>query len=385
MSRYLRTRLAGACVALAALLAGTFTATAHADSGTPAHRSAHGARSVEATFSEPVRTELRGAAAPSAVSCSVNGVLSLTRFSACYHGTFVVLVRDVETREIVGAAEGTVKYQTQLDNRSRTKWSQSVSLTTTNVEGEAWLLLASMTIDCGHCTVAGGGERYQGYRASNTWDFTLSSPGTATVRDPQAPKVTFTVPLPGASSSTVLIGHALTVRCDNTPRMSPVKFGGCVFSDVTPTYNISTTDPNATVDQVAWHIWWAQQNLHNHWGWHGHGPYLTRILGNQKLIDKNRDVACAGAPNPRPPGESCDEYPFASTYQGASLNADFSCHMVPGDVNSTEGRVRKRWYNQYRVLDGDPFWVHVILPRGGAAQAPPQYQGVRPLVTCPGF
>jgi hypothetical protein len=136
--------------------------------------------------------------------------------------------------------------------------------------------------------------------------------------------------------------------------------GGCVYHQYVPTYDVSTM--NNDTAQVAWHILWAQRNLVNHWGWQGHGPALTRTR-DLALIRANRRVACGG----RPPagGKSCDEYPFATTQEGASRNSDYSWHMVPARQNSLEGsRYRRPWYNSVRLLEGDKFWVNVVLPPG---------------------
>jgi hypothetical protein len=82
---------------------------------------------------------------------------------------------------------------------------------------------------------------------------------------------------------------------------------------------------------------------------------------NQWLIEHNRDTACPES-RPRPPGKSCDEYPFASTYQGAYLNPDYSWHMLDAQQNRLEGRDRQTWYGSVRLWAGDQFWVNVVLP-----------------------
>ncbi|MEV4292388.1 hypothetical protein AB0K40_43355 [Nonomuraea bangladeshensis] len=84
------------------------------------------------------------------------------------------------------------------------------------------------------------------------------------------------------------------------------------------------------------------------------------------LIDLNRDAARAacrvvnGGKRWRKPN-SCDEYPFASTYQGVSkagINYSVSLHDI--DDNCTAGRRLGGFYAYNRVLDRDAFWVWAV-------------------------
>lgn len=316
------------------------------------------------------------AAGPNAGLC--DGGLRFDRTRSCYVGVAAVEVVDRRTGAVLGTAQLEEKSEVALDNRDRTSWPQVVTLRIVNATGAADALGGSVAISCSACTATGGGARPQLPNQTETYSFTLSSPGNATVSDDQVPQVTLTSPLPNTTPGTGNVGPAATVRCDNTPRMSPVAKGGCVYPKYTPTYVVSTIDRDQGVDQVAWHIWWAQNNLKNHWGWQGHGPALTRTL-DQSLIRANRRKACPSS-IPRPRGKSCDEYPFASTHQGASKNPDFSCHMVPRTQNTDEGRdIRLPFYNANRLLENDPFWVHVVLPPAGERAAP-----ATPFVQCPG-
>lgn len=77
---------------------------------------------------------------------------------------------------------------------------------------------------------------------------------------------------------------------------------------------------------------------------------LTRAT-NPSTINANRNAACANV------APSCDEYPMASTYQGAGFQPDFSTASVPASANSSQGGILSQFYGTNRVLDGDPFWV----------------------------
>jgi Deoxyribonuclease NucA/NucB len=71
--------------------------------------------------------------------------------------------------------------------------------------------------------------------------------------------------------------------------------------------------------KIAAHIADAQFNR-------GYPLILNKIVGNKPLSDRNRAIACAGFVPQPPPDTSCDEYPFAISYQGG---AGASIRAVP--------------------------------------------------------
>lgn len=96
------------------------------------------------------------------------------------------------------------------------------------------------------------------------------------------------------------------------------------------------------------------------------GNALNRAA-EQKMIDANRaksqrackqydpDYAVAAQQNLQ-----CDEYPFASTYQGAASNTfDFSVREIPAPDNLAAGNYLRAFYQTFRIADGDPFWVEL--------------------------
>lgn len=159
------------------------------------------------------------------------------------------------------------------------------------------------------------------------------------------------------------------VRCD--AELSPA---GCVFSFAIPNMWYSMT---GSYSEFASHVQQAQASGL---------PGAERIrplhrLRDPALIRANRAVACP-AHYDRPPGNSCDEYPFASTYEGAALSqggprtfpgcsvslADppstvangYSVSMIDAIQNSGAGAaMNAQLYQRYRVLDGDPFTVEI--------------------------
>ncbi|MDR2983571.1 MAG: hypothetical protein LBV34_01905 [Nocardiopsaceae bacterium] len=315
-------------------------------------------------------------AEPNAIACPSG--YSQNRTESCFSGTAPYTVTDRDTGTEIGGAGVDETSRVTLNPRNRGKWTQTVTIELVAPWGAALETTGSTEIVCSSCKSTGGGAQQMLPDTPRTFSFTLSSPGTGVVKDVQVPMLTLQPDFPNTTPGVGRVGPYTHPRCDSTPRVGP-KTGGCVYPEFTPTYNVSTT--NQDTADVAWHIRWAQMNLTHHWGWQGHGPELTRTT-SPSIIDANRDTACPSS-IPRPEGKSCDEYPFASTYQGASRNPDFSCHLVNAVQNRLEGsRYRKPWYAANRLLDGDKFWVNVVLPAGITQQQIDQQE--RPYSQCPG-
>lgn len=58
---------------------------------------------------------------------------------------------------------------------------------------------------------------------------------------------------------------------------------------------------------------------------------------------------------------NCDEYPFASTYEGAAFGDDrYSARLIDAADNQEAGRRLGQIFRQNRILDGDSFYVRII-------------------------
>ncbi|MFJ1975306.1 NucA/NucB deoxyribonuclease domain-containing protein [Streptomyces sp. NPDC087903] len=140
------------------------------------------------------------------------------------------------------------------------------------------------------------------------------------------------------------------VRCDNALPGAPRQVG-CVNLRAIPVISYSRTGP---WPELAEHIKDAQASGLP--GKYGTTDYLTRLTYAAK-IQKNRDKSCPTSLE-RPPGKSCDEYPFASTYQGGNYGP-FSRRMINKNQNTEGGRALKGFYTYSRVLEGDRFLVWI--------------------------
>ncbi|MFE3788061.1 NucA/NucB deoxyribonuclease domain-containing protein [Streptomyces goshikiensis] len=123
------------------------------------------------------------------------------------------------------------------------------------------------------------------------------------------------------------------------------------------------------VDQSARHILDAQQLPERTFpSWAGKTvPGATEPL--HRLIDKdkqkkNREKAIATCNdawgNYMGTTLQCDEYPFASTKEGAAAPGNrFSARLIDGTDNETGGRKLNEMFTLNRILDGDAFYVKI--------------------------
>ncbi|MFD9909390.1 hypothetical protein [Streptomyces sp. NPDC059063] len=81
----------------------------------------------------------------------------------------------------------------------------------------------------------------------------------------------------------------------------------------------------------------------------------------------------------------CDEYPYASTYQGSVTGAGgsdndgykhFSVKPIRATHNEAAGRDLKKFYRTLRILNKEKFYVHLITPSGGDYNGPDRPSGV---------
>ncbi|MFJ9041090.1 NucA/NucB deoxyribonuclease domain-containing protein [Streptomyces sp. NPDC102406] len=199
------------------------------------------------------------------------------------------------------------------------------------------------------------------------------------------------------------------MRCDSASYFSQgttVYPKACVFNEVTPRLNYVLASDYRSVAQ---HIYDAQYFPNTTYPLlvppgvpqprdktipgrydpdNANAPGLHRITellhpGEYKANGDHKDGACyktgpeaalyvdTGLPvRPDTPAEQCDEYPFASTLEGAANpNWDFSVRAVPQRDNSIAGGLLGSYYNDDRILAWDPalpdtlandrFYVHI--------------------------
>jgi hypothetical protein len=178
-------------------------------------------------------------------------------------------------------------------------------------------------------------------------------------------------------------------RCDAAPYAD---HGACIFHEVTSVVHYRLDSDHAG---VAEHIKFAQEHPDQTYPPFGAGSKipgkpgtapLTRLYAHPAYVDprlpggeenslyyysQNRAVvrrACwdLGLNPSERRGLQCDEYPFASTYEGAhftELNPGsfykYSVRYVNGRENMRAGRILQNWYRADHVIARDAFYVQI--------------------------
>ncbi|MFI5779305.1 LGFP repeat-containing protein [Nocardia sp. NPDC051570] len=147
----------------------------------------------------------------------------------------------------------------------------------------------------------------------------------------------------------------LDARCDS------VEFKvGCVNDKALAGVGYNA-QKNPKVTEVAQHVFDAQHSLPSHWG--VYEVPVERTL-DEGLRDANRAVACPDGWATLP--DTCDEYPMATTYQGASKVAagDWSRRKVSKGANDSQGGITGNAYLNARLMEKERFVVLAVLPDG---------------------
>jgi hypothetical protein len=172
-------------------------------------------------------------------------------------------------------------------------------------------------------------------------------------------------------------GPETGVRFDSAWYLAPKT--GAIFNRVDPYLRYSLTDPE--VDESAAHIRDAQEYADTRTyplvgytktipGASGADP-LHRLYHDVTRRAQNRNAAirvCEGQwPNYPSNDQDCDEYPFATTYEGSARDlyqtsepyGRFSARALDSDDNQEAGNRLGVWYSADRILDGDAFYIDI--------------------------
>ena len=246
-------------------------------------------------------------------------------------------------------------------------------------------------------------------RPTGSINFTVSSPPTAgsgadrIARGMIRPRLTLSnrnVPEPFTAN-----GQAARLRFDSATYLATAQaaifdgsFAGNAFIPIQPVFTLDMNDPTVGpfIRQSAEHIWVAQ-----------HYPARTYPAAAGKTIPTtltrlapsprntvNRETSMDACnhywPGYRARGLQCDEYPFASTYEGAGQPfyqpftpwGNFSVCPIAGNDNGRAGSLLGAWYSNDRILDGDSFDVRII-PTATPPTTPPCPAPTNPTATYP--
>ncbi|GAA2892276.1 hypothetical protein GCM10010517_56780 [Streptosporangium fragile] len=175
------------------------------------------------------------------------------------------------------------------------------------------------------------------------------------------------------------LGKRHTFRCDSSTEIKSYT-GGCVLTTLRPVLIFDENYSNGVFHSQ--HVWTALYNSQTTYPKIGSGPpkkipggflphqpscALTCLRrSTSEAVEKaNRDVAipeCRKIRDYRSP-DSCDEYPFATTHEGAggrNTGYNYSVAIIPNTDNCSQGGAMRVWYERNRILDFDSYWVDVI-------------------------
>lgn len=307
----------------------------------------------------------------------LQGYKNIERTVSCSRLNFTVT--SYETRNNVKRQTGKVWVTT--DNWARFNrttnfgaspaWELGTRVTTTNAEGRLEtnptnFIFSTSCESSSLCDTvdesannAGNHPLVEGQTVEGIWNQVATGPVTTATTD--------TVDqMKGAIGAKLLHGptpnpwsielNKLEGRCDNI-----VTQIGCVNDKALAgmAFNAQT---HPLITEVAQHIYDAQASLPSHWG--VYGVPLSRLTDDDMITD-NRNTACPSSSAPPAPLQ-CDEYPFATTYQGAALVApgDYSTRSVHESSNQSQGGIILSNYNRHRIIDGDQYVVLAVLANG---------------------
>jgi hypothetical protein len=270
----------------------------------------------------------------------------INRFEICTNSVGSISVINLSNGQTIGFLNFTLQQDIVMNPNSLT-FGENYNMNFTNGGGNILGMTVSLVVTCGsNCSATtnftnpasafpggsfGGGISYS--------DFPILVDNT---------RSTYTITAAGPGAPGVGVSQSQPYRCDTVASFT----SGCVNPGYWP---ILTTMLN--LPTISQNIRNVQSAGPHHYGRMSGGFPLQR---NDSLQDANNAAACP-PPGAQPPNTSCDEYPFASTSQGASQSQkpDWNSVWAPVSEQNSQGGYISSFYQGNRVLSGDSFWVQV--------------------------
>lgn len=173
------------------------------------------------------------------------------------------------------------------------------------------------------------------------------------------------------------------LRCDSASYIARAQ--GCIIIGVVDELKFATDDP--TLDESAWNIWrgWTDPDhtlpvVANkrvpgrgpEWQLYAGAPVTpsplhrifydttTRTANNNKAKNDCKYFWGTNYATSAGYARDCDEFPFASTREGAAnANGNYVVKVITASDNQNAGRALKGFYDLHRILDGDMLYVGV--------------------------
>ncbi|MEW2121480.1 hypothetical protein AB0945_41350 [Streptomyces sp. NPDC005474] len=266
----------------------------------------------------------RAAVAQAAAICTITdpGSWHFERLSACLREMKVTFTLRGSREEVLGTAILYVSSSATLNPRSGS-WDENLQVEATQYTGQVKSLNVAAEVTCtSNCKAmqnhpwAGNRALTDGQVASGTVSY-RNVPAVG-VADPSTVKYSLTTTQTGTAPTqpTVNWSNPRAIRCDSALTESGNTSTGCALPSVTPLLEL----PLSTYGAAAATYRWAQYNLPDGWGLFSGKP-LTRALDGSD----RRKKTCEGQSSVPfvkktdiVPDDSCDEFPFASTWEGGT-------------------------------------------------------------------
>ncbi|MGW2621001.1 NucA/NucB deoxyribonuclease domain-containing protein [Streptomyces sp. NPDC001500] len=290
-----------------------------------------------------------------AATCTINRI-TINRFSECEWVTVHVdVIQVVNGRPVLkGTADFNVKHQMTL-KASSANWSEKFTVSKATTTGQGRGVHVNVAAKSG-----GGTKATVSFPQGHTLDSAAS--GTVGYKTTIAPKkilpkarTTYSYTFTKTGYSPGKVSYASAVyRCDNYYGSTRTNRSGCAIPEV-PT-GVSMVGL-ARIDE-------GIRNLRARGGHYGdpNGGKPLHWMINKTVEAQHRAAVCprtAPADMRRAGRTSCDEYPFASTYEGGTTlpAAQREITWVKVQENKAQGGRITAWRGQMHVMDHDPFYV----------------------------
>lgn len=299
---------------------------------------------------------LAGPAAKANATCTINRI-TINRFSECEWVTVHVdVIKVINGRPVLeGTADFNVKHQMTLKTNSA-NWSEKFTISKARTTGKGKGVHVNVSV------TSGGGTRAtvhfpQGHTLDSAASGTVGYKTGAIAPKKINPKAksTYRYTFTKAGYSPGKVSYASAVyRCDNYYGSPRANRSGCAITEAPTAVSMVGL---ARIDE-------GIRKLRARGGHYGdpHGGKPLHWMINKTQEGKNRAAVC---PRKAPPDmqragrTSCDEYPFASSYEGGThLPAgQREITWVKVNENKAQGGRITAWRGQMHVMDHDPFYV----------------------------
>lgn len=248
--------------------------------------------------------------------------LLVDRTDECLQQSGAYLVFDLNTGQVIAGATISLGEEFELST-TFWDWDELVRVSMTNSFGDqaaldvqvAWV--STCTSPCTPLDASAFTGDWADLSPGQTVDGSLtmqaSVPVNGQVSMPQGDQLIIYNPVSANQFTSTSWTDPYQVRCDDL-----IGEGGCVFPDFTPNLVLPESSYGASAAMVLW-------SQVNQGGWglpYGGGPPL-HYLADSGQQAQNRNVICYDGTfvsDPNVANDSCDEFPFASSYESGAMN-----------------------------------------------------------------